>query len=56
VILFRRPVATQRLLIKNLVPLSEYAFPRIPGVNLPHEANQAYRLDFGPNWQQGISE
>jgi len=38
----------------NLVPLSEYAFPRIPGVNLPHEANQAYRLDFGPNWEQGI--
>jgi len=38
----------------NLVPLSEYAFPRIPEVNLPHEANQAYRLDFGPNWQQGI--
>ncbi len=38
----------------NLVPLSEYAFPRIPGVNLPHEATQAYRLDFGPNWQKGI--
>ncbi len=39
---------------QNLVPLSEYAFPKIPGVNLPHEANQAYRLDFGPNWQEGI--
>jgi hypothetical protein len=38
----------------NLVPLSAYAFPRIPGVNLPHDANRAYRLDFGPNWQQGI--
>jgi hypothetical protein len=38
----------------NLVPLGEYAFPRIPGVNLPHEANRAYRLDFGPDWQQGI--
>jgi Alpha/beta hydrolase domain len=38
----------------NLVPLSQYAFPRIPGVNLPHEANRAYRLDYGPNWQQGI--
>jgi hypothetical protein len=23
-------------------------------VNLPHEASQAYRLDFGPNWEQGI--
>jgi hypothetical protein len=38
----------------NLVPLGEYAFPRIPGVNLPHEANQAYRLDYGPDWQHGI--
>lgn len=38
----------------NLVPLSEYAFPVIPGVNRPHEANEAYRLDFGPNWRQGV--
>jgi len=38
----------------NLVPLRDYAFPRIPGVHLPHEANQAYRLDFGPDWQKGI--
>lgn len=38
----------------NLVPLSKYAFPHIPGVNLPHEANEAYRLDFGPDWQKGI--
>jgi hypothetical protein len=38
----------------NLVPLSQYAFPRIPEVNLPHEATRAYRLDYGPNWQQGI--
>jgi Alpha/beta hydrolase domain len=38
----------------NLVPLSEYAFPRIPQVNRAHEANQAYRLDFGPEWQKGI--
>jgi hypothetical protein len=38
----------------NLVPLEQYALPAIPGVNRPHEATQAYRLDFGPNWQQGI--
>ncbi len=38
----------------NLVPLQKYALPAIPGVNRPHEASQAYRLDFGPNWQQGI--
>ena len=38
----------------NLVTLEKYALPAIPGVNRPHEASQAYRLDFGPNWQQGI--
>jgi Alpha/beta hydrolase domain len=48
------PSSYPKIADHNLVPLSEYAFPRIPEVNLPHEANQAYRLDFGPNWQQGI--
>jgi Alpha/beta hydrolase domain len=48
------PSSYPRIADGNLVPLRQYAFPRIPGVNLPHEATQAYRLDFGPNWQQGI--
>lgn len=38
----------------TLVPFREYAFPKIPGVNKPHEASEAYRLNFGPNWQEGI--
>jgi hypothetical protein len=38
----------------TLVPLLSYALPAIQGVNWPHEANQAYRLDFGPDWQQGV--
>jgi hypothetical protein len=38
----------------TLVRLAAYAFPSIPGVNKPHEANAAYHLDFGPNWQNGI--
>jgi hypothetical protein len=38
----------------TLVPLSNYAFPSIPGVNKPHEANTAYRLDFGPHWHDGL--
>jgi len=38
----------------TLVSLRAYTFPKIPGVNRPHEATGAYRLDFGPNWQQGI--
>jgi hypothetical protein len=38
----------------TLVPLPEYALPAIPGINRPHEANEAWRLDFGPNWRNGI--
>jgi Alpha/beta hydrolase domain len=38
----------------TLVPLREYAQPAIPGVNKPHEANEGYRLNFGPNWREGI--
>jgi len=38
----------------TLAPLKSYAFPAVPGVNHPHEANAAYRIDFGPEWQKGI--
>jgi Alpha/beta hydrolase domain len=38
----------------TLVPLRKYAFPKIPGVNQRHEASTGYRLDFGPNWREGI--
>ena len=38
----------------TLVPLRNYALPLIPGVNRPHEANAAYRLNFGPKWRSGI--
>jgi hypothetical protein len=38
----------------TLVPLREYAFPRLPGVNTPYDANAGERLDFGPDWQRGI--
>ncbi len=38
----------------TLVPLRDYAFPPIPDVNRPLEANNAVRLDFGPQWRQGI--
>ena len=38
----------------TLVPLREYRFPSLPGVNRPHEAVEAYRLDFGPHWHDGI--
>jgi len=38
----------------TLVPLSKWTFPRIPGVNTPHEMNLAYHLDFGSQWRSGI--
>jgi len=38
----------------TLVPLERWTFPKIPGVNLPHESNLAYHLDFGPEWTRGI--
>jgi hypothetical protein len=38
----------------TLVPLQDYAPPAIPGVNRPHEADQAWRVDFGNNWRDGI--
>jgi len=38
----------------TLVPLPKLAFPRIPRVELPTEANTAYRLEYGPNWRDGI--
>jgi hypothetical protein len=38
----------------TLVPLSAYKFRAIPGVNRPHEANEAWRIDFGPGWRDGI--
>jgi Alpha/beta hydrolase domain len=38
----------------TLVPLREYAFPAIPGIKQPHEANTAYRLDYGANWHEGV--
>ena len=38
----------------TLVSLGAYAFPKIPGVNRPHEASAAYRLDYGPKWHEGV--
>lgn len=37
----------------TLVPFAAYKFPNIPGVHKPHEANEAYRLDFGTAWRSG---
>jgi len=38
----------------TLVPLVKWNFPKIPGVNTPHEVSLAHHLDFGPQWKEGI--
>ena len=48
------PSSYPRISDGNLVPLSAFALPAIPGLNRPHEANEGLRLDFGPHWQSGI--
>ena len=48
------PSAYPTIAAHTLVPLRKCAFPRIPHVELPSEANTAYRLDYGPNWRDGI--
>ena len=39
----------------TLVPIETYTFPVIPGVNIARDANEAWRIDFGPNWRDGVS-
>jgi hypothetical protein len=39
---------------QTLVAVNDCAFPAIPRVNKPQEANRAYRMDFGPEWSRGI--
>jgi hypothetical protein len=47
------PSSYPRIADGLLVAFREYRFPAIPGVNRPHEANEAWRLDFGPRWHDG---
>jgi hypothetical protein len=48
------PSAYPTIVAHTLVTLGEFRFPRIPLVKLPSDANTAYRLDYGPNWREGI--
>jgi hypothetical protein len=38
----------------TLVPRAALRFPRVPGLEPPARAQDAYRLDFGPRWKDGI--
>jgi len=39
----------------TLVAPAAYAFPALPGVVVPRDPNEAWRLDFGPGGRQGIA-
>ncbi|MCZ6836031.1 MAG: alpha/beta hydrolase domain-containing protein, partial [Planctomycetota bacterium] len=39
---------------KSLVRLNRLMFPRIPGVRIPKVMHEAYRMDYGPRWSEGI--
>lgn len=36
----------------TLVPEKLYGLPPIPGLKPPHEASEAFHLDYGPGWQE----
>jgi hypothetical protein len=38
----------------TLVRPEEVRFPKIPGVGAPGRIHEAYRVDYGPRWEQGI--
>jgi hypothetical protein len=38
----------------TLVPLDEVAFPDLPGVAFPRVTHEAYRVNYGPRWSEGI--
>jgi hypothetical protein len=40
------PSTYPKIAESTLVPLDKYKFPKIPGVNTPHEISLAYHLDF----------
>lgn len=48
------PSAYPRIDAGTLVPLTKINFPSIPGVTFPQVAHEAYRVDFGPRWPDGI--
>jgi hypothetical protein len=48
------PNAFPKIADGTLVPVGKWTFPRIPGVNTPHEVCLAYHLDFGSQWKAGI--
>ena len=43
-----------RLADGTLVPRAALRFPRVPGLVPPERFQEAYHLDFGPRWKEGV--
>jgi hypothetical protein len=48
------PSAYPRIDAGTLVPISWARFPTVPGVTFPQVVHEAYRVDYGPRWGEGI--
>ncbi len=48
------PSAYPRIDAGTLVPIDKVAFPKLPDVTFPQVAHEAYRVNYGPRWQEGI--
>ncbi len=48
------PSSFPRVSNGTLVPHLALAFPRIPGVDAPKVIHEAYRMDYGPRWEEGV--
>jgi hypothetical protein len=46
--------AFPRLDTGTLVPIERLRFPRIPGLAPPGVIHEAYRVDYGPRWSEGV--
>ncbi|KAA3607892.1 MAG: hypothetical protein DWQ01_12455 [Planctomycetota bacterium] len=52
----QEPPASRYPTLKNrqLVPIHQVAWPKMPDFQPPTQAHRAYRADYGPDWSQGI--
>lgn len=48
------PSAHPRVADGSLVAVEQLKWPKIPGVNFSTRVHLAYRVDYGPQWKQGI--
>jgi hypothetical protein len=48
------PSAHPRLDVGTLTPVAALKFPQLEGVEVPRVAYEAYRMDYGPRWSDGI--